>query len=137
MPMQRARYPSNWKTEIVPRILHRARNRCERCGLRNYSVVSRLGARDVFYGDYHTHREARITADRLNTRWGPEEHYIVIHLAIAHLHHNIADSRDEVLAALCQRCHLRHDTVHHRNNAKQTRARLRQERLWDDKNFVV
>ena len=137
MPWNPKDYPQNWKTEIVPRILHRARHRCERCGLRNYSVVSRKSNRDVFYGDYHTHREARATADQLNTRWGPEERYIVIVLNIAHLHHDVADSRDEVLAALCQRCHLRHDTVYHRNNAKETRIRQRQERRWDDKNFVV
>ena len=30
-------------------------------------------------------------------------------LTTAHLNHNITDDRDENLAALCQKCHFRHD----------------------------
>ena len=31
-------YPANWHTEIRPRILKRADNKCEICGVENYAV---------------------------------------------------------------------------------------------------
>jgi len=34
------KYPSNWKTEIRPAIMQRAKNRCEFCGVKHYSVGS-------------------------------------------------------------------------------------------------
>lgn len=37
MPIKYSRYPPNWKTEIRPRILERAKNCCEGCGASNYS----------------------------------------------------------------------------------------------------
>jgi hypothetical protein len=39
MPIDYSKYPENWKTEIVPRILKRAGNRCEVCGLKNRQSV--------------------------------------------------------------------------------------------------
>lgn len=42
-------------------------------------------------------------------------------LTVAHLNHDTADNRDENLAALCQRCHLRYDAQHHAANAARTR----------------
>lgn len=44
-------------------------------------------------------------------------------LTTAHLNHDPADSRLEVLRHLCQRCHLRYDARHHADNARRTRAR--------------
>jgi 5-methylcytosine-specific restriction endonuclease McrA len=38
MPIDYKRYPPNWKTEIRPAILERANNRCEFCGVGNYSI---------------------------------------------------------------------------------------------------
>ncbi|WP_294356859.1 hypothetical protein [uncultured Sphingomonas sp.] len=47
-------------------------------------------------------------------------------LASAHLNHNPGDNRARNLAALCQRCHMRHDADEHRRrrwrNAFRTRA---------------
>lgn len=37
MPIDYKNYPPNWLTEIRPRILKRAKNKCEFCGLKNYS----------------------------------------------------------------------------------------------------
>jgi len=39
MPIDYSRYPKNWTSEIVPRILKRANNKCEFCGLENKSIV--------------------------------------------------------------------------------------------------
>ena len=36
MPVDYSKYPPNWKTEIRPRILKRAGNKCEECGAENY-----------------------------------------------------------------------------------------------------
>lgn len=38
MPIDYKKYPANWKTEIRPRILERAQNRCELCGVENYTI---------------------------------------------------------------------------------------------------
>ena len=46
-------------------------------------------------------------------------------LTIAHLTHDLRENDDEVLQAMCQRCHLAYDREHHRKNAAQTRARKR------------
>ena len=37
MPCDYKKYPPNWATEIRPRILARARRRCELCGAKNYA----------------------------------------------------------------------------------------------------
>jgi 5-methylcytosine-specific restriction endonuclease McrA len=45
MPIDYTRYPPNWK-EIRARILERARNCCEGCGIENYAINAR-GAKVV------------------------------------------------------------------------------------------
>lgn len=39
MPIDYKEYPPNWKTEIRPAVLARANNRCENCGIENYSLT--------------------------------------------------------------------------------------------------
>lgn len=46
-------------------------------------------------------------------------------LTVAHINHDINDSSDSNLAALCQRCHLRHDAKQHAINAAASRLRKR------------
>ena len=79
-PENKSRYPKNWK-EIRARILERANNRCEFCGVENHS--------------YRYNPKTRKDA------------YIV--LTIAHMNEVIEDCSDENLKALCQRCHNRYD----------------------------
>lgn len=81
--------------EIRARILEREAHKCKFCSAENYSWVQR------------EHKPVRII------------------LTIAHLNHDINDNRDENLAALCQRCHIRHDVKQHAWNAAQTRNRKR------------
>ena len=83
------RYPKDWAMRSRFVRFYRARNRCEWCGVHNYSLREDTGA--------------------------------VVVLTAAHVH----DKRPEAcallnLAALCQRCHLRHDA--------KDRARGRRER---------
>lgn len=37
-PENKGRYPKDWKTKIRPDILKRANNKCEFCGIENYSI---------------------------------------------------------------------------------------------------
>ena len=41
-------------------------------------------------------------------------------LTVAHMNHTPEDCRPDNLRALCQRCHLRYDAVHHRTTRSRT-----------------
>lgn len=116
MPCDYSKYPNNWKTEIVPRILKRAKNRCEICGLDNYSIVyslrfymrnnenGRYGNRVIWF------RDAR-DAEKVHHIATGKINQVRVILTIAHLDHdeenwNITDDR---LRAMCQYCHLNYD----------------------------
>lgn len=88
-PENKSRYPKNWK-QIRERILQRADNRCEFCGVEN-----------------HTYR--------YNPKTGKDA-YIV--LTIAHLDHTPENCSDDNLRALCQRCHNRYDAEHRKQTRK-------------------
>ena len=88
-PENKSRYPKNWK-QIRERILQRAGNRCEFCGVEN-----------------HTYR--------YNPKTGKEA-YIV--LTIAHLDHTPENCSDDNLRALCQRCHNQYDAEHRKQTRK-------------------
>lgn len=102
MPINYSKYPKNWRTEIRPRILARAKNRCEECGLENYSQV-------------HSFKENGETVWRWLDygRWmmkgSPKSVRVV--LTVAHLDHDEGnpDVQDDRLKALCQLHHLRYD----------------------------
>lgn len=103
MPIDYKKYPKDW-SEIRKRILDRARNRCEQCGLQNGVT----GYRDSS-GKFHASEGMQVETDLLDG-----ERVFRIVLTIAHLNHDIHDNRPENLMALCQRCHLSHDKDHHR-----------------------
>jgi hypothetical protein len=126
MPVNYRKYPTNWKTEIRPRILARANHRCEECGVENYSQIIRSSVDPSRYLLF----DREELAYRLNgelarmSEWGDEFIFspeIRIVLTIAHLDHDTANNADDNLRALCQRCHLRYDKTHHATNAKRTR----------------
>ena len=85
--------------------MYRAGNCCEHCGAENHSTVPR---------------------ERVN-RHGIFITYTKIVLTIAHLDHDKLNHkvRDERLAALCQRCHLKYDLPRHINNRRYGRNYLR------------
>lgn len=95
MPVDYSKYPPNWKTEIRPRILERAGNRCEFCGAENYKPHPVTGSRVVLTIAHLDHDEEN---------W---------------------DVEDDRLAALCQRCHLRYDHRKHIEAARLRRDRER------------
>ena len=116
-PEEKARYPKDWKTVVVPRIRARSGNRCEcrgECGQPHYS--------SGIPGD----------ADRCG-KWnhmpiddidGPK-----IVLTVMHLNHQPEDCRDENLLHGCQGCHNRYDMP---RRAADRKARLMKERAAGD-----
>ena len=117
MPIDYSRYPPNWKTEIVPRILERANNCCENCGIKNGSKATSLALKvlDTRSGRYKLKRFWMQEYGDL-TRMAPfalpgETKRITVVLTIAHLDHDETnhDVQDERLRAWCQYCHLNYD----------------------------
>lgn len=111
MPINYKHYPPNWKT-IRQRILARADNRCERCGLEN----GILGYRD--HGAF-----IQVSQEYANARFVDDEPKIMkIVLTVAHFPDpDTMHCTDDNLLALCQQCHLRLDAQMHTRHAAQTR----------------
>lgn len=124
------RYPKNWKQISEDIRFNRAGNKCEICGLRNYSVGYRDEQGNFIpecgniildcYGDglrYPsleplTYKEAKEHADFAtdNDEFGNK--YIVIVLTVAHLDHQPENCDYSNLKAMCQKCHNDYDRVH-------------------------
>ena len=106
MPVDPARYPSNWK-KVSLTIRRIAGNRCEHCGIANGVPLPSGRAGKVV-----------LTVAHLGTpfpdgRPGDK--------------HDKRDVRRENLAALCQKCHLSYDLEDHILHARQTRQRKKYE----------
>lgn len=102
-------YPKNWK-EIRQRILERAGNKCEFCGVENYSV----GYRNK-NGEFIESAGMQQEADELDG-----EKLFKIILTIAHLDHNPTNCDPSNLRALCQKCHNNYDKEHRKETRKKT-----------------
>ena len=98
-PENKARYPKDWK-QIRARILERAHDCCEFCGVRNHSV-------------------------HFNERTGM---FVKVVLTIAHLSEEIEDCSPENLRALCQACHNKLDAPMRARHRAENRERKRQEK---------
>ena len=113
MPIDYSKYPPDWKI-IRTRILTRAKNKCEFCGLKNsqkvYSIRyytrhnGKLGFRRIWF---------RNKNDAKRECLGNTITPVNVILTVAHLDHdntnpNVKDNR---LKALCQICHLRYDAL--------------------------
>lgn len=132
MPIDYSKYPPNWKTEIRPAILKRAKNTCEHdgCSFRHletaWSVESFKTGRFIWVKDF---KEA-IKISR-KEGWSLAEDIMVedkiikpvkVVLTIAHLDHdesNFNVSMDR-LKAMCQLHHIRYDY-----EEKQRRTKLK------------
>ena len=124
MPVDMRRYPPEWP-QIRQRILDRAGNRCEGCGLANHAI----GYRDHAGRFWTDHEIDRI--DGGDTIDDKPYRRVRIVLTIAHLHDpNPQNCDDDNLAALCQQCHNRHDApMRARNAARARRLRGGQQEL--------
>lgn len=104
MPINYSNYPKNWKTEIRPAILERAKNKCEWCGFANGQPVFRGKNKNRI--DWFPCYQDAVE----NSAIAFEEPVKVV-LTIAHLDHDELNHEVKLdrLAALCQLCHLRYD----------------------------
>lgn len=114
-PIEYKNYPVNWKSEIVPAVLERAKNCCECCGLENHSTVfsvkffikddsGRYGLRAIWFRNINDAiRECGEDKHRMKE--------VKVVLTISHTDHdeNNHDVQLDRLKALCQICHLRFD----------------------------
>lgn len=113
MPCNYSKYPANWKVEIRPRILERARNHCESCGVRDGASIRRMVNNAAVYrywneagGGGFLDSDRRLASFYDNQAWHPP---VKVVLTIAHIDQNIEHNDERNLAAWCQRCHLMYD----------------------------
>jgi hypothetical protein len=137
----RCLYPIDWRELSAFIRFRRAKGRCEHCRRPHDRHVLHLG--NGVWWDEQTaswrsgegRKVRRLpTPDELARMQpglsgiDPPAHLRVtrVVLATAHLNHDPGDNRPRNLAALCQRCHMRHDADEHRRrrwrNAFRTRA---------------
>ena len=124
MPIDYSKYPKNWKTEIRPAVLVRAKNCCEICKVENYSHVARgffneIEAYQCADGAVVNASNGQLLSSNYFFYIG-EKDPIKILLTIAHLDHDVTNNDMSNLKALCQKCHLNHDKEHHAKNRKRT-----------------
>lgn len=129
-------YPDNW-AEIRTKILERAEDRCEWCGIKNGS----FGIRDLD-GDFHHFMEFQ-QGPLDDEKFANDAKGFVIVLTIAHLDHDPTHNdgmedgglpvpADEAnLVALCQQCHNRHDGPHRGGNRVLTWDKKRGQRRFE------
>jgi hypothetical protein len=120
-------YGPEWRNLTRPRILERAGNKCEQCGVPNGETVYRVhGMWRGLNGTWWWSGGEPLPADleKEMRRGGvlSRERRVRIVLTIAHLNHMPGDDRDENLRAWCQWCHLHHDLRVHIEHARETRS---------------
>ena len=129
MPVNYNDYPPNWKTEIRPRILERAKNCCEICSVPNHKLILRgtYNGIEVYQDDDGTIFDAN-TSEALWSDYVGEVHptnnFVKVVLTIAHLEHDITKNEDKDLKALCQRCHNRLDVPFRKANRIKNKGQL-------------
>ena len=109
--------------DIRRRILARARNRCEQCGVRNRALIYRIDGKPGWWihetgavkdGEGGFHGLARGSEF-------PAGKFIQVVLTIAHLDQDPTNNKFSNLKALCQYDHNILDLPHRRENARKTR----------------
>lgn len=127
MPIDYSKYPQNWKTEIRPAVLARAKDCCETCGVPNCKLIFRgflscpgvNNGREVyqdFDGRVFDAKNSELLfkdafASITPLSGNPNQKAIRVVLTIAHLDHDETnhDVKIDRLRAMCQKCHLTYD----------------------------
>lgn len=101
-PENRALYPKNWKSQVVPSIRDRSGGVCE--GSPAFPDCRAVN------GEQHPISGAKVV------------------LTVAHLNHDPRDCSPENLRHWCQKCHNTYDAHHRAAGIKQRRARMAEDR---------
>lgn len=111
MPMNYKEYHPKWP--LISRLIRfqRARNKCEWCGAPNHKYIYRIEKGNP---DWELMPEGHL-ADAMDL---DGIKFTKIMLTVAHIDHIKTNNKFDNLAALCQRCHLRHDIKQHIMNRK-------------------
>lgn len=127
MPIRKQDYPPDWK-EISLQVREEAQQRCEWCGALNGKVIRRV--KQPFWNpdfpevDHVLMPEIQETTgewvDTATMSWARLKFHGLtkVILTVAHLDRDSTNNDRSNLAALCQRCHLRHDLYQHLANRK-------------------
>lgn len=111
MPIDYKKYHPRWKKISQFIRFYRAKNKCEKCGVENYSVGWWVD------GEFITEKQACDTLEDtgidLLENIPIEKRSIKIVLTVSHIDHDIKNNSFFNLMALCQRCHLKHDAKYH------------------------
>jgi len=99
-PENKNLYPKDWK-EIRERVLKRAKNKCEKCGVKNYAIGYRNKEGKFIKGENSKQFQAYCDY------W--EFKIIKIILTTAHLDHDPTNNKMKNLKAFCQKCHNGYD----------------------------
>ena len=110
-PENKARYPRDWKTVVVPRIRARSGNRCEctgQCGVQHPDFIM------VQCDSYTDGPRPPVVVERKRCgKWNGQPIDDItgpcIVLTVAHLDHTPENCADDNLLHLCQACHNRYD----------------------------
>ena len=145
MPINYKDYPPNWKTEIRPRILERANNCCEFCGVPNKIHIFRgylldpltKEKQEVYQDSEGRVFDASDSSLLFKSEWvyieplsGKEDQKAIkVVLTIAHLDHDEKnhDVKDDRLAALCQKCHLNYDKAEKKRRREEKKKQIKLE----------
>lgn len=119
-------YPANWE-EIRARVLRRAQNRCEWCGVKNGGYGYRDDEGNFVYltddlKDLGGLGRGDRVVDFVTDKW---RKIIRIVLTCAHLDQDPSVADERRIVAICQKCHLDYDRPLHIENARKTRDRKR------------
>jgi len=114
-PENKKLYPKNWP-EIRERIRKRAGNKCEGCGVENYSIGHRdKGTGGFIEGENSKSYESYCDNHGLKI--------IKIVCTVAHLDHDPTNNADENLKFWCQKCHNSFDGKHRAETRKARRVK--------------
>lgn len=111
MPINYKEYHPDWKKISAFIRFDRAQNKCEWCGAPNNTLIYRPHADKIKWELW----PEGMASEALNV-----DGYkgTVVVLTVAHIDHDKTNNDYKNLAALCQRCHLKHDIKHHAFNRK-------------------
>jgi hypothetical protein len=121
MPIDRKKYHPKWNLISYLVRFRRAGNRCEECGLLNYSVGYWLDRvwhspqeKELPVDGFDSFKKAVAWRDAYNDEIGElydpyTRKVCIVILTVSHLDHNITNNAFSNLKAVCQVCHLSHD----------------------------